>query len=95
MVPSACAWRCWAATPSILWRPVILSLTHTNTQCTHRREYGAERMCLAVLGGDPLDTMEAWARELFEGVRGGHCGPAPTFENAGFPFEVGVDFVYV
>lgn len=54
------------------------------------REYGAERMCLAVLGGEPLDTLEGWARDLFTPVKGGHCGPAPTFEGQGFPFEVRV-----
>ncbi|KAI8472962.1 MAG: Metalloenzyme, LuxS/M16 peptidase-like protein [Monoraphidium minutum] len=53
------------------------------------RQYGAERMCLAVLGGEPLDTLETWARDLFAGVKGGHCGPAPTFEGEGAPFEGG------
>lgn len=45
-------------------------------------------MCLAVLGGEQLDELEGWVRELFSGVKGGHCGPAPTFEKEGFPFEV-------
>lgn len=53
-----------------------------------RKQYGAERMCLALLGGEPLDTLQAWAAELFSGVRGGHCGAAPTFEGQGMPFQV-------
>jgi hypothetical protein len=45
-------------------------------------------MCLAVLGGKGLDDLEGWVRDLFSRVKGGHCGPAPTFEAEGFPFEV-------
>jgi nardilysin len=51
------------------------------------REYGAERMCLAVLGGEPLDELEALVRRLFEAVPGGRVGPARTFASEGPPFE--------
>ena len=55
--------------------------------CVCRGQYSAERMNLVLLGGEPLDTLQAWAEELFSAVPGGR-GPSPTFHDAGFPFEV-------
>jgi hypothetical protein len=52
-----------------------------------RGQYSAERMNLVILGGEPLDTLERWAAELFSAAPAGR-GPSPTFYDAGFPFEV-------
>ena len=48
----------------------------------HGSHYTAERMSLVLLGGQSLDTLEAWARECFAGLPTGR-GPRPTFEDAG------------
>jgi nardilysin len=53
-----------------------------------RQQYSAERMCLAVLGGEPLDRLQAWVGELFDSVPSGK-GPRPSFADAGMPYEVG------
>lgn len=52
-----------------------------------RSQYSAERMCLAVLGGESLDTLESWVRDMFQVVRSG-LGPRRDFSSAGFPFAV-------
>ena len=44
-------------------------------------------MCLAVLGGQPLDTLQAWVAELFSSVPSG-AGARPAFAHAGLPYEV-------
>ncbi len=59
-----------------------------------RREYGARRMHLVLLGGEPLDTLQAWVGELFGEVPCGPCGKPRTFGDAGMPFEVRL-FTYV
>jgi secreted Zn-dependent insulinase-like peptidase len=53
----------------------------------HRQQYSAERMCLAVLGGHSLDTLQQWVGAAFAGVPAGR-GPRPEFAAAGPPFEV-------
>ncbi|GAQ85219.1 Insulinase (Peptidase family M16) family protein [Klebsormidium nitens] len=40
--------------------------------------YRADRMHLAVLGGDSLDTLEEWVTKLFSPIRG-QGGPRPSF----------------
>jgi insulysin len=35
----------------------------------HEKHYSANRMKLVILGREPLDTLEAWAADLFAGVR--------------------------
>ena len=52
-----------------------------------RQQYSAERMCLAVLGGHSLDTLQQWVGAAFAGVSAGR-GPRPQFAAAGPPFEV-------
>ena len=45
-------------------------------------------MNLVVLGGEPLDELEAWVRELFSSVPGGR-GSRPHFGDEGMPFVGG------
>ena len=52
-----------------------------------REQYSAERMALAVLGGDSLETLEAWVKELFSHVPSGK-GAIPSFEHLERPYEV-------
>ncbi|CAD7699759.1 unnamed protein product [Ostreobium quekettii] len=52
----------------------------------YKSNYSAERMRLAVLGGEPLDTLEEWVRTMFSVVPSG-LGPEQNFASAGFPFE--------
>jgi secreted Zn-dependent insulinase-like peptidase len=52
-----------------------------------RQHYRADRMCLAVLGGEPLDVLQQWVVDLFSAVPSGG-GPRPAFSQAGFPYEV-------
>lgn len=40
-----------------------------------------------LLGGEPLETLEQWVRELFLGVPSGR-GPRPTFDHLGRPYTV-------
>lgn len=47
-----------------------------------RRQYSAERMCLVLLGGQELDTLEGWVREMFSGLPCGQ-GPRPSFLGTG------------
>ena len=44
-------------------------------------------MALAVLGGQSLDTLEAWVRELFSHVPSGR-GARPTFDGMPRPYKV-------
>ena len=44
-------------------------------------------MALSILGAQPLEELEAWARELFAAVPTG-AGPRPTFPDVGSPYEV-------
>ena len=55
--------------------------------CLRRQHYSAERMCLAVVGGEPLDDLQAWVTDLFSAVPCGR-GPRPAFAHAGLPYEV-------
>jgi hypothetical protein len=64
------------------------AITHPGCAGWRRGQYSAERMNLVILGGEPLDTLERWAGEMFSGVPGGR-GPSPQFHDTGFPFEVG------
>lgn len=52
-----------------------------------REQYSAERMALAVLGGDSLETLEAWVKELFSHVPAGK-GPKQSFEHLDRPYQV-------
>ena len=52
-----------------------------------RQQYSAERMCLAVLGGEPLDALQGWVANLFARVPSGR-GPRPSFAHVGPPYEV-------
>jgi secreted Zn-dependent insulinase-like peptidase len=52
-----------------------------------RKQYSAERMNLVILGGESLDTLEEWTRDLFCGVSGG-AGPRPAFPDIGPPYQV-------
>lgn len=45
-------------------------------------------MSLAVLGGQDLDTLQAWVQDSFGGVPTGTAGPPANFEKEGLPFEV-------
>jgi predicted Zn-dependent peptidase len=45
-------------------------------------------MSLVVLGGQPVQQLEAWVREAFEAVPQGIAGPPASFESAGKPFQV-------
>ncbi len=54
-----------------------------------RQHYGADRCCLVVLGGQPLDTLQAMVQGSFAGVppnAGG--GPRPSFAQLPPPFQV-------
>ena len=44
-------------------------------------------MALAVLGGDSLDTLEAWVKELFSQVPSGR-GPMKSFADTPAPYRV-------
>ncbi len=44
-------------------------------------------MVLVLLGGEPLENLEQWARELFLGVPSGR-GPRPAFNHVGHPYTV-------
>ena len=52
-----------------------------------RQQYSADRMSLVVLGGESLEQLEGWVRELFTPVTSGQL-QRPTFSGAGLPFEV-------
>lgn len=52
----------------------------------HRSHYSAERMSLAVLGGESLTQLESWIHELFSSISQG-LGKAPSFSEQSFPFE--------
>ena len=52
-----------------------------------RQHYSADRMSLVVMGGESLDQLEGWVRELFTPVSSGQL-QRPTFFGAGMPFEV-------
>ena len=52
-----------------------------------RQHYGAERMSLVVLGGEPLDILQGWVAEIFTGLPTGK-GPRPDFKDKGPPYEV-------
>ena len=52
-----------------------------------RSNYSAERMVLVVLGGEPLDILEQWVKELFLAVPTGR-GPRPVFDHLGRPYMV-------
>ncbi|GMH33878.1 hypothetical protein BSKO_01712 [Bryopsis sp. KO-2023] len=52
----------------------------------YKNEYGAERMSLVVLGGESLETLETWVKEMFEAVPRG-IGPMVDRADAGYPFE--------
>lgn len=54
----------------------------------YKKQYGAERMNLVVLGGQPLETLESWVAEMFSHVPAGR-GPRPRYTGCGFPFEGG------
>ena len=41
------------------------------------------------MGGQPLDTLQAWVAELFSSVPSGK-GPRPAFAHAGLPYEVSI-----
>ena len=45
-------------------------------------------MCLVVLGGEPLNTLQAWVAHLFNAVPFGR-GLRPSFAHVGMPYEVG------
>eukprot|EP01018_Ginkgo_biloba_P028827 Gb_06506 [translate_table: standard] len=40
----------------------------------YKEYYLAGRMKLAIIGGEPLDTLEEWVRELFGNLRNDVCG---------------------
>ena len=42
---------------------------------------------LVVLGGEPLDILEQWVKELFLAVPSGR-GPRPVFDHLGRPYTV-------
>ena len=52
-----------------------------------REHYSAERMRLAVLGGESLQEMESWVTTMFSDVSSG-LGSAESNAQAGKPFEV-------
>lgn len=51
-----------------------------------RQKYSAERMALVVLGGDSLDTLEGWVRQLFAMVPSGK-GPKESFKGMPQPYQ--------
>ncbi|WIA17248.1 hypothetical protein OEZ85_014121 [Tetradesmus obliquus] len=59
----------------------------------YRAQYGPARMSLVLLGGQPLDQLESWVRQLFDAVPQGVAGPPPAFSDAGMPFEGRVLYV--
>eukprot|EP00210_Caulerpa_lentillifera_P000591 g572.t1 len=52
----------------------------------YKSHYSAERMCLAVLGGETLPELESWIHELFSSIPSG-LGPMPSFQDQSFPFQ--------
>ncbi|WIA37472.1 hypothetical protein OEZ86_014388 [Tetradesmus obliquus] len=59
----------------------------------YRAQYGPARMSLVLLGGQPLDQLESWVRQLFDAVPQGVAGRPPAFSDAGMPFEGRVLYV--
>ena len=68
-------------TRHLLFPPVPLPLPPGS------QHYSAERMSLVLLGGESLDTLQAWVQEAFAGLPSGK-GPRPSFGAAGMPFKV-------
>jgi hypothetical protein len=44
-------------------------------------------MSLVLLGGEALDVLEGWVRDIFTGLPTGK-GPRPSFKDMGLPFKV-------
>ncbi|KAK9797401.1 hypothetical protein WJX73_004607 [Symbiochloris irregularis] len=57
-------------------------------QAYYRKHYRAERMCLAVLGGQSLGQLQDMVTQMF-GSLPVDAQPAPSFERFGTPFEAG------
>jgi len=55
----------------------------------YNRTYSAQRMCLCILGGEDLQTMERWVKELFGNVKPA-SEPLPDYSGCGFPYEGGM-----
>ena len=53
--------------------------TRENLLSFHKEYYSANNMRLAVVGKEPLDTLQAWVTQRFEGVRNTER-PVPSFE---------------
>ena len=53
--------------------------TRDNLLSFHKEYYSANNMRLAVVGKEPLDTLQAWVTQRFEGVRNTER-PVPSFE---------------
>lgn len=51
-----------------------------------RTAYGADRMSLVVLGGQDLNTLEDWVRQLFSAVPGAK-GPRANFSGLPRPYK--------
>ena len=69
-------------------RPHLRNCPHRSTLLhACRQHYSADRMSLVVMGGESLDQLEGWVRELFTPVSSGQL-QRPTFFGAGMPFEV-------
>lgn len=52
-----------------------------------REEYSAERMALALLGGDSIETLEGWVKNLFGQVPAGQ-GAKASFKGLPRPYKV-------
>lgn len=46
-------------------------------------------MSLVLLGGQPLDQLEAWVQQMLGFIPKGVVGRPASFSNEGQPFEVG------
>lgn len=53
----------------------------------YRDQYSAEKMSLVLLGGESLDTLTSWCKEIFESQLPEGKGLRATFESPGSPFE--------
>ncbi|GFR39667.1 hypothetical protein Agub_g138, partial [Astrephomene gubernaculifera] len=52
----------------------------------YKQHYGADRSCLVVLGGEPLEQLAQLVARCFADMPGGR-GPAPSFKQLGPPFQ--------
>jgi len=80
----------WGNRKSLVDDPVQNGVNVRSLLLDHyNRTYSAQRMCLCVLGGEDLQTMEKWAVELFGKVKP-VAEPLPDYSSCEFPYDGGM-----